>query len=234
MVTFRRNGFTLIELSIVLIVIAIIAGGVMAGRNIIRASKVASVVSDYNKYKTVILLFFEKYSALPGDMSNATSYWSTTYNGNGDGDILPYEFYPGWQQLALAGLIGGKFTGTLGSPPRVCVDVNFPGTKIFKNAGYHIMNYYPDTGYYTKFSGGLYISIGRENCISDAYYPHGLNGGLYPPDAKSVDDKMDDGLPYSGQVMQPYNYACPTGTTNAYTPASYTNYRYCPTFYQIR
>lgn len=136
-----RRGFTLLELSIVLVVIALIIGGVVTGQSLIRASEVNSVISDFNKLKSANNTFKLKYGALPGDMSDASSYWgaldggdgagsdcftleatsTATCNGNGNGYIsVPTggtgvwqwgERFTYWQHLANAGLISGKYTG---------------------------------------------------------------------------------------------------------------------------
>lgn len=76
----------------------------MAGQSLIRASELRSVTTEYDRYKTALFSFREKYMALPGDMPNATQFWGAahatlatcivtvgtgtqTCNGNGDGKI---------------------------------------------------------------------------------------------------------------------------------------------------
>jgi prepilin-type N-terminal cleavage/methylation domain-containing protein len=85
----RKQGFTLVEVSIVLVVIGLIVGGVIAGRSMIRQSQVMSVTTDVRSYISAVQTFLQKYNALPGDMATATNYWGyaggaaadTTYNG---------------------------------------------------------------------------------------------------------------------------------------------------------
>ena len=106
------SGFTLIELSIVLVIIGLVVGGVLVGRDLIRAAELQSVITDVNKITTAVNTFRGKYNALPGDMTNATAIWGSaggdsgdnytdscagslpasgtlTCNGNGDGEINP-------------------------------------------------------------------------------------------------------------------------------------------------
>lgn len=69
------RGFSLLELSIVIAIIGLISGSVVAGRSMIDAAKVQSVIKDIQKYKDAIGMFQTKYGELPGDMSRATEIW---------------------------------------------------------------------------------------------------------------------------------------------------------------
>jgi prepilin-type N-terminal cleavage/methylation domain-containing protein len=89
------QGFTLIEMSIVLVVIGLIVGGILTGQEMIKSATVRSEVSELEKVETAIYAFRDKYGGLPGDLSNATTFFGTTdangytvANGNGDGTIL--------------------------------------------------------------------------------------------------------------------------------------------------
>jgi prepilin-type N-terminal cleavage/methylation domain-containing protein len=127
-------GFTLIELSIVLVIIGLIVGGVLVGQDLIKAAEVRKIISEKDAIGTAVYTFETKYSCLPGDCPNATNFWGQTAgcsvfattpltnggptcNGNGDGNI---DFgqgaagsYPGtslevqyfWHHLFNAGLI---------------------------------------------------------------------------------------------------------------------------------
>ena len=95
MSTARPQGFTLIEMSIVLVIIGLIVGGVLVGQDLIKAASVRSQISQLEKLETAIYAFRDKYSGLPGDLSNATTFFGATdangytvANGNGDGTIL--------------------------------------------------------------------------------------------------------------------------------------------------
>jgi len=107
--TERTKGFTLIEIAIVMIIIALLVGGIVLSRSMIRQAQVQSVIVDVATYTKAISQFQQKYNALPGDMPNATSFWganstaspltscssyytattsnTSTCNGNGDGKI---------------------------------------------------------------------------------------------------------------------------------------------------
>src|ERR1035441_6872478 len=70
----RKNlGFTLIELSIVLVIIGLIVGGVLVGQDLIRAAEVRATISQIEKYNTAVNTFRGKFNALPGDMNLTTA-----------------------------------------------------------------------------------------------------------------------------------------------------------------
>lgn len=132
-----RAAFSLVELSIVLVILGLLTGGILTGQSLIRAAELRSVTTEFQRYQTAIMTFRDKYFALPGDMRNATNFWESaggtgsdatcqaviqtttaTCNGNGDGDIgfdnpdFEAELFLLWKHLANAGLIEGSYTGT--------------------------------------------------------------------------------------------------------------------------
>lgn len=90
----RQSGFTLLELSIVIVIIGLIVAGISAGQSLIRQAGVRGVISDFDTLTTALNTFKLQYDALPGDMDNASDYWSTdcdptptNCDGNGNREI---------------------------------------------------------------------------------------------------------------------------------------------------
>jgi prepilin-type N-terminal cleavage/methylation domain-containing protein len=86
-------GFTLIELSIVLVIIGLIVGGVLVGQDLIRAAAVRAQITQIEKYNTAANTFYGKYGYLPGDINGtaATQFGFVArgaYGGQGDGNGL--------------------------------------------------------------------------------------------------------------------------------------------------
>lgn len=97
------------ELSIVLVILGLLTGGILAGQLLIRAAELRSVTTEYNRYVTAVQSFRDKYFALPGDMNNAAAFWgaadgstgntaacvttastsTATCNGDGNGIVSP-------------------------------------------------------------------------------------------------------------------------------------------------
>ncbi len=214
----KKTGFTLIELSIVLVIIGLIVGGVLVGRDLIRASELRSVITQHQQFLTAIHRFRDIYGALPGDMANATSYWgqasncngsaitSGTCNGDGRGWIGPIvangadtetsfvtEGFRAWYYLAAAGLISGKFTqSNLSFVP----GDNVPAGKI-SNSYWWIR-----TAILCNFSSVQYN--GHPDCGWHNGFVFSALGDAYPltpEEAWNIDKKIDDGMASDGQVI---------------------------------
>src|SRR4051812_19680153 len=61
----HRQGFTLLELSVVIALIGLIAGVVLAGQSFIRRHELRRTLTDANAYTVAIQQFKTKYNALP-------------------------------------------------------------------------------------------------------------------------------------------------------------------------
>ncbi len=122
-----RSGFTLIELSIVLVIIALLVGGILVGRDLIKAAEIRQIVSDVEKFSSAANTFREKYGCLPGDCTKAAELGFDAFTGsaaNGD-SVIGYSGHPAcavfpntgcpvehaafWYQLSAASLISGSY-----------------------------------------------------------------------------------------------------------------------------
>lgn len=99
------HAFSLLELSIVLVIMGVLAGGVLKGKAILDNAKIQGIATDFQRYKLMISEYKESYHALPGDDPNATNHFSDTQNGNGDGIISDNDVNLFWTHLFKAGII---------------------------------------------------------------------------------------------------------------------------------
>jgi len=53
----RRHGFSLVELSIVLVILGLLTGGILGGQSLIRAAELRSIASDLFRYGTAVNSF---------------------------------------------------------------------------------------------------------------------------------------------------------------------------------
>lgn len=77
----KFNGFTLIELSLVLVIIGMLVGGIVVGQQMIRNAQVNKTFYSAQQYVAAANTFRSKYNCLPGDCATATQFWGRADGG---------------------------------------------------------------------------------------------------------------------------------------------------------
>jgi prepilin-type N-terminal cleavage/methylation domain-containing protein len=115
----NKNGFTMVEIAIVLVIIGIILGGVLKGQSMVEHQKLKSLKTTADTLAGAMNAYQDKYGALPGDDVLAATHLASSgctaaqiANGNGDGKIAGAELYTFFSHLLCAGLITGSYDGT--------------------------------------------------------------------------------------------------------------------------
>ncbi len=221
----KRSGFSLVELSIVLVILGLLVGGILAGQSLIRASELRAVTTEHSRYLTAINAFKDQYFGLPGDMPNATKFWGAidptpatcrgtssttiaTCDGNGDGLVWTMDSYVSfseawhfWKQMANAGLIEGSYHGGRKAgnavPYSADIGANVPASKL---PGSGWSGYHPDalgdaTNWYT-YEYGNTLTLGAASSGNMPVVPN-----LKPEEAWNIDKKIDDGKPGRGKMI---------------------------------
>lgn len=222
-----NRAFSLVELSIVLVILGLMTGGVLVGQNLIEAAQKRKFITFHQETISSIMSFRDKYMALPGDMTNATSFWGRsnlaadnctsqpgtasatgTCNGNGDGFIL-YSGHPNetsllWHHLRLAGMVSGtqqaetNNTVSAGKGPLFT-----PGqaTNVVSYMGGWTTTGSPAILYGDGMSvgGSVTKGLGIQTAL---VHPTGwwMNAAfLIPEYVWNIDTKVDDGNPIAGR-----------------------------------
>lgn len=119
----RQQGFTLIEIAIVLVIIGLLVGGVLQGQELIQNSRVKQATRDLTGTAAAMFAYQDRYGALPGDdgptatvQARGSSWTSANIGGNANGVLTANRnntFNPNnetdvfWRQLRAAGFIAG-------------------------------------------------------------------------------------------------------------------------------
>jgi prepilin-type N-terminal cleavage/methylation domain-containing protein len=214
------SGFTLIELSIVLVIIGLITGGVLVGRDLIFAAQVRQQISQIESLDVATNAFKLKYNAIPGDISNAVALNLGTAgdagdNGNGNGQLdvgagSVLETHRFWHHLSRSNLINGTYNQPVpydpyfgpvpgkDSPalklPMIALDgFGIPANR--SNTGGIVVAYsnmYKDFMDLT-FTNAWFLATSSSDSEAVGGYP-----GAY---ARAIDIKSDDGAPTSGNIV---------------------------------
>ena len=109
-VQMKQQGFTLVEIAIVLVIIGLLLGGVLKGQEMIKSAKVKAQMQQVDGISAAFNTYQDKYGALPGDDANAATNTGVAglVNGNGGGS---YSATEGdklvWEHLEAANLLAG-------------------------------------------------------------------------------------------------------------------------------
>jgi prepilin-type N-terminal cleavage/methylation domain-containing protein len=207
----NQDGFTLVEISIVMIIIGLLIGGILSGRQLIETMRINTVVQQLNGIQAAALSFKDIYGTFPGDLRNPASRLinctalpcSRTGNGNRrvesvNTDATTYmagEGFSFWNHLQTSEIISFKMTGEN--------DINFgrgqPKTPIFNGVSYGTTPFNP---YPAPLPAGApvwngYLQLGTQ--VADTMVNAVFRSCRI---LARIDQKMDDGNAYapSGRV----------------------------------
>ena len=205
----KNSGFTLVELSIVIVIIGVLAGATLAGFELVRSAEVKTTLAEIQKLNESIGQFKSLYKGMPGDITTAVAYWPSTAAGNGDGLIsaeTSNEPFRALEQLYLAGLLEGSFvgfSGTWGSGFMLSTASstgNVIGAKGRQGAGIYI-KCCSTTDYDRTVIFNNHVSL------FSVYSDITKRAGAFTPiEAFDSDKKIDDGVPDTGLVSASGSY----------------------------
>ena len=182
----NKSAFSLIELSIVILVIALLISGFVGAAKLIENSKIQRLVKEITNVSTAYQSFNIIYSEPPGDFSNADTFFDSLYSsstyissGDGDGFIETGEDTQSVRHLQAANLI----TAINSANTHIMFD-SFDGAGLFLYS-------FGDTGYGYALDSNL-LQIGDNSNINNPF--------LIPYQADQVDEKIDDGQAQTGRM----------------------------------
>jgi prepilin-type N-terminal cleavage/methylation domain-containing protein len=203
----NQNGFTLVEISIVMIIIGLLIGGTFGGMKLIENMQVNKTVQDLKAIESAALTFKDTYGRLPGDITNPSARLSnctvapcaTGGNGNriigttnlGNGAIAATdENFIFWHHLRAANLLSMGFNNTTDmmpgeGQPEPAIGGAFRLSDWNTNVGGCSVSFNRSAIATTSLESAAFTSESVANCSS----------------LSSIDRKMDDGLPDVGKFI---------------------------------
>ena len=190
-------GFSLIELSIVLIIIGLLVAGVTGGASLIESAKIRALATEITNWDKAVNSFYSLNDRLPSDVNrdgafghyagdNYEHYFPAPYNGT-KYPIPRYSVAP-FVDLYLHGIIDfepiynetSQFTG-------------MPSSKILNGTNYYFINLRFKPKFIEEFLKNIddghviLLHVNSKNKYRIAF-------------AKKIDNKIDDNSPTNGKI----------------------------------
>ena len=193
-----NKGFSLIELSIVLIIIGLLVAGITGGASLIKSAELRAVMSEIRNYQTAVNAYYTAAGKLPGGV---------------DSDQLSFsETGVAWKNISVEGIIDDEPTTSTAGATSLTSNYGMP-SKI--KGSYYVLG-----NNATMDMNVVFLVSGTEDPddltgTSSATTP--ANASIPSKDAKFLDEKMDNGIIDSGRI---YSFKPTASTACSYATTS--------------
>ena len=209
-----RKGFSLVELSVVLVIIGLLVGGILAGKSLIRSSKISGVAAQIQKFDSSVAAFKTEYKYLPGD--------APLFGGDGNGVISVNEAQGRWAHIFGCevanfwnNLMPESYTNTYTCPNPSGTPIllnttgkNVPTSKLGTNSFFAASSLANGSAFADLTNKRNYYSIqANPRTAVDGYgnwsftTTTATNSAVKPAELQALDIKIDDGVANNGNVL---------------------------------
>lgn len=198
-----KSGFSLIELSIVLIIIGLLVAGITGGASLIKSAKNRAFLNEVTSYRQAVYVFRAVNDKYPGDtdcnglfggcwVSPCNSDTFTTSSFPGYDTIVPSVYSAPFIDLYLSGTINFQPSKTSNA-----IGLGYPYSKVFKSkALYFIYLQVPNS------TSNVFMHNTKRSStfISFSNPTNKTEEKLFPKVFQFLDNKVDDGLALAGEM----------------------------------
>ncbi len=206
-------AFSLIELSIVLIIIGLLVAGVTGGASLIQSAKIRAFINEINGYRNAVNIFYASKGRFPGDINNLgkfgadsgyDSYESAGFPAPYDGTkyAIPNRSSAPWVELYLDGAIDFQPTSKTTTTPSTFIyttanDGGLPFSKVFKDGFFNYEYFSSASTNQAEYRYGLKASTAM------TYRNNTGKQTMASKIAEQIDLKFDDGI-YNNGIFRGY------------------------------
>lgn len=185
----KQQGFTLVEIAIVLVIIGLLLGGILKGQELINSARVRNMADMNAGIQAAYFGFIDRYRRVPGDWNATAAELAIGVTVNGGGDDNGRIDNPTstewqepnalWEQLALSGFIQGAYAGDATEP-----------TTTSGHTPLNAFNNIVVLGRTADYQASTATTAVRLNMV--------LGRGVPVDIVRELDVKLDDGFPETG------------------------------------
>lgn len=192
-----KKGFTLVELSIVLVIIGLLIGGILVAQSMIGTAKIQALTRQIGQFDAAVANFQTKFNSLPGDSKLFTPVGDgngTITDTNSAATIAGFKGEIGrfWNDLSVSGVTnpngGGAYTNNFTTAAVAVPGTDIPLAVAGTNAGVYAYGVAGQNFYAIGGVGGTAAAVN-------------VNVAFKGSDVLALDTKIDDGLNGSGNVQ---------------------------------
>ncbi len=191
----NKKGFSLIELSIVLIIIGLLVAGITGGSSLIKSAELRAVMSDIRNYQTAVNAYYTSRGELPGTEGSSEMAFTNSCKA--------------WAAMVNEGIVDAKlesFTTDTSTNKYSCPDMETVNSGNSINSkmkgGFYAL------GYNNQMLANVIFLVGKNQTAAGmtSATASSTNNTLGTAvvsrkDAKFLDDKMDNGISNSGKIF---------------------------------
>ena len=196
----RNQGFTLVELSIVIAIIGLLTASIVGGMSYVNSAKISNAITLTQDISTAVNAFKQQYHLYPGDMyitNEVPNVRSECLGGNAKGGNRNGQIE-----------VGTNYQGET-----ACV------AEVIYRAGLGNVGQVNSIPTFTTYYGNAYVMATTFSAVGSGSFPPSITHIIELTNitcdvAITIDNKIDDGNLSTGKVQSPspYNTSCVSGS----------------------